>query len=276
MTTDTQHVWSTPESTIEPMRRYEDFFVPTVFGPFARRLVTAADLETGQRVLDAACGTGIVARYAAPLVGQNGRVVGIDINPGMLAVARQASSGMRPEIEWEAGDISALPFPDDSFDHVFCQQGLQFVPDQAAALKELRRVLVSDGRLALSVWRPLRYLPTWLHLADAYERNGCPDVAAFFRRAVPDLSYDDLRAVVANAGFADVHVHIDIGQVRFGSVPELVRQWTAAIPLRETLDSLSEQAYEALVQDFRSAIRDYTDDTGVVGPAEALVARAHR
>jgi ubiquinone/menaquinone biosynthesis C-methylase UbiE len=107
--------------------------------------------KSGERVLDVACGTGIVARLAAAAMG-TGHVVGLDINRGMLAFARSQSAGPRLQIEWHEASALDLPFPDTSFDLILCQLGLQFFPDQPRALREMIRVLVPNGRLALSVF----------------------------------------------------------------------------------------------------------------------------
>ena len=122
---------------------YERYLVPAFFGPFADRLIELAEPRAADRMLDVACGTGIVARRVASCVA---RVVGLDLNPAMLEVAWAAD----PAIEWLAGDAGAMPVPDRSFDLVLCQQGLQFLPDRAAGLRELRRVLAPGGRLAVS------------------------------------------------------------------------------------------------------------------------------
>lgn len=110
---------------------YERYLVPELFAPWAEHLVERAALRPGDRVLDVGCGTGIVARRAAPHVGAAGEVVGIDLNEGMLEVARATD----PTIEWRHGDATAMPFVDGAFDVVFCQQVLQFIPDPGAGLR---------------------------------------------------------------------------------------------------------------------------------------------
>jgi ubiquinone/menaquinone biosynthesis C-methylase UbiE len=132
-------------------RSYERFLVPALFGPLAERLVRLAAPGPGEPVLDVACGTGIVARRAAASVGPDGAVAGVDLNAGMLEVAGEAAADVRPPIDWRAVDAADLPFADGAFDIVFCQQGLQFFPDRTAALREMRRVLVPSGRLALAI-----------------------------------------------------------------------------------------------------------------------------
>src|SRR5260370_25850928 len=144
---------------------YERHIDPALFMPWARSLVETAALRPGERVLDVACGTGVVTRLAAKRVGAGGKVVGLDLNAGMLEVARSRA----PAIEWREGSATELPLPDAAFDAVLCQQGLQFFPDRPAALREMRRVLVPGRRLALSVWRSLQGSPGHRALADALE-----------------------------------------------------------------------------------------------------------
>jgi ubiquinone/menaquinone biosynthesis C-methylase UbiE len=116
-----------------PAETYEQYFVPAMFIPWATILLRYASPQPGERVLDVACGTGIVARLAAPLVGSNGQVVALDINSAMLAVARTLPAPSGATIHWQEGNAMALPSPDDAFDVVLCQHGLQFVPDPGGA-----------------------------------------------------------------------------------------------------------------------------------------------
>ncbi len=140
-----------------PGEIYEQHMVPAIFARWASDLVDAAGVRPGQRVLDVACGTGVVTRLLAERVGPTGRAVGLDFNAGMLAVARAAALGLA--IEWLEGNAMSMPLPDAAFDAVVCQQGLQFVPDKLAALREMRRVLVPSGRLAMSLWRSVEHAP---------------------------------------------------------------------------------------------------------------------
>jgi ubiquinone/menaquinone biosynthesis C-methylase UbiE len=104
---------------------YERYLVPGIFLPWASLLIEQASLVPGQHVIDVACGTGVVARLAAPHVGVTGKVSGVDINPGMLAVARSLPPPQGAPVEWWEGDAGALPFAVALFDVAFCQLGLQ-------------------------------------------------------------------------------------------------------------------------------------------------------
>ena len=265
--------WQLQENSAEA---YERYLVPLFFAPGAEYLVELATLGPGERVLDVACGTGIVARCAAPRVGADGTVVGLDLNEGMLEVARKISSEMRPPIEWRQGDVTEMPFPDAAFDILFCQQGLQFFPDRPAALGEMYRVLVPNGRLALSVLRSIEHNPGYVALAEALEQYVGADAAGMMRSPFSSLSTDGLRDLLAGSGFRDVRILIGIGTVRYPSAEEFLRQEGASSPLAGSIEALKDDVREALIRDLREALRAYTDDDGIVFPAETYLAVTHR
>jgi ubiquinone/menaquinone biosynthesis C-methylase UbiE len=124
---------------------YERYLVPSIFGPWAEDLVEMAALRRGERVLDIACGTGIVARTAARKLAGSGSVVGLDLSAPMLAAARAAAAAEGMAVEWWEGSAVKLPLADAAFEVVFCQQGLQFFPDRVSALREMYRVLTPGG-----------------------------------------------------------------------------------------------------------------------------------
>lgn len=265
--------WQLKESSAEA---YERYLVPLLFAPGAEYLVELAGPEPGERVLDVACGTGIVARRAALRVSSGGEVVGLDLSEGMLKVARKASSDVRPTIGWQQGDASDMPLPDRAFDVVFCQQGLQFFPDRPAALGEMHRVLAPNGRLALSVLRSIEHNPGYRLLAEALERHVGPDAGSLMRSPFPSLSADELRDLITGAGFRDVRVILGIGPVRYLSAEELVHHEAASSPLAESILSLKDDVRVALIRDVGEALRTYTDDNGIVFPSETYLAVARR
>jgi SAM-dependent methyltransferase len=143
---------------------YEATFVPALFAEWADTLVAAAALTTDEKMLDVACGTGIVARKAAE---KAGTVVGLDRNDAMLAVARR----LRPDLDWRQGDAAALPFDDGQFDVVASQAALMFFADQVAALAEMRRVSTPDGRVIVQVPGRLAHSPGYQELAEIVGRH---------------------------------------------------------------------------------------------------------
>ncbi len=141
---------------------YEELFVPALFQEWPERVLDAASVNAGERFLDVACGSGVLARYAADRVGESGKVTGLDVNDGMLSVARRIAPG----IEWESGRAEDLPFPDGSYDAVGCQFGLMFFDDRVGAIREMMRVLSPGGRMATVVWDSLDHSPGFFMLAN--------------------------------------------------------------------------------------------------------------
>ncbi len=145
MTSIKQHFVETYDTA--PPKNYERFFVPAIGRPLAKDLIQLAELQPGERLLDVGCGTGIIARLALQHIGKTGQVTGIDINPGMLAVARR----LKPQIEWLEANAESIPLPDGAFEVVLCQLSLQFFEHKPKSLSEIWRVLVADGRFVLNV-----------------------------------------------------------------------------------------------------------------------------
>lgn len=265
--------WQLEENSAEA---YERYLVPAIFDHGANQLIELAGAKPGERVLDVGCGTGIVARRAAPRVGDSGRVVGLDLNEGMLAVARASSSSSRPPIEWRQGNATRLPFPEGAFDVVLCQQALQFVSDRSAALREMHRVLAPQGRAAISVCRPIEHSPAYLLLAECLKRYVGAEAEAMMRSPFPSWTTDEARALLTGAGFRDVRVRIDVGSVRYPSAEEFLRQEAASSPLAGPIGAMSASARNSLIHDLEAALRPRLDDDGVVLELETYVALAHR
>ena len=258
---------------------YERYLVPTITGHWAADLIEAGAPQSGERVLDVACGTGVVARLAAERVG-GGRVVGLDLNAGMLAVARSLPSRTDPPIEWHEGSALGMPFPDAAFDLVFCQLGLQFLPDRPAALREMRRVLAPGGRLALNVYGPIERTPAARALADALDRRFGPGAAASKRAEHALDDPGELRGLAEGAGFRGVRVRTATLRVRFPSPREYVRVQLAATPLAGLLSGMEGGRRAALVNalagELAAALPPEAGGGGWAFPQEAhvLLARA--
>lgn len=259
---------------------YERYLVPTITGVWAADLVRRAELQPGQRVIDVACGTGIVARLAAPWVGQHGRVVGLDRNPTMLAVARTLTPPDGALLTWVEASVLALPFPVATFDVVLCQLGLQFFPDRSRALRELKRVLRPRGRVLLSVFGPLAHNPAPQALIASLARHlGSP--ASAIKRAEHALADRAVLAALAvGADFAAVTIETTTQWVRFPSLQEYVRIQFAATPLATLVRVLPADQQvalaDAVLAEMRDALRAFLGDAGFVFPQEChiLVANA--
>ncbi|HEV2120929.1 MAG TPA: class I SAM-dependent methyltransferase [Candidatus Bathyarchaeia archaeon] len=246
---------------------YERYMVPSLFGPWAVDLVKLAAPVRGESVLDVACGTGIVARLAAQHSGPMGKVVGLDLNPSMLTVARSASAGTE-SIEWREGNAMALPFSDKTFDLVLCQQGLQFFPDRLASSKEMHRVLVPGGRLALSVWTSISNCPGFQSLTEALANHIGSEAAAFMRSPFSLASESELRSLVERAGFHNVKIHTAFKGLFFPSPDEFVKRYVAASPLGPMVARAESRSQQALLEDVSEALQSCVNDDGLTFPIE--------
>jgi ubiquinone/menaquinone biosynthesis C-methylase UbiE len=181
--------------------RYERYVAP-IMAPFVEAVVDAVDLIPGATVLDLACGTGFAARVAAARVGPAGRVFGADPNESMLKVAEAHHPRMYPDIEFTMAPADQLPYADDTFDAVVCQQGAQFFPDLDAALAEAARVTHPGGRFAATMWASLDKSPYFTAQHRAIAEHGGPEAAANFTAAF--VPAERLTTALRRAGFQEV------------------------------------------------------------------------
>jgi ubiquinone/menaquinone biosynthesis C-methylase UbiE len=252
---------------------YEQHLVPAITALWAADLVQRAGVRRGDRVLDVACGTGVVARAAAERVGREGTVTGLDINPAMLAVAQARSA----DVEFVRGSALALPFDDGAFEIVLCQLGLQFFPNRAAALGEMRRVLHDGGRLGISVYGPIEHNPGTLALAQALDHH-LGTGASQTKRAEHVLAYPALVEKLArDAGFEDITMTTETKLVHFASAPEWVNVQLTATPLASLLaEQLARPGTaERITSSVVEAMQRYEVPGGLEFPVEAHVLLAH-
>jgi ubiquinone/menaquinone biosynthesis C-methylase UbiE len=237
---------------------YESTFVPALFGPWAARLVAAADLRPGTAVLDVACGTGVVARAAAEVTGTT--VTGVDANPAMLAVARRS----RPDLDWRTADAHALPFGDGTFDRVLCQAALMFFADQVAALREMRRV---GGRVVVQVPGRLSHSAGYQALADVVaQHTASPLVGSYFAAGDPER----LRAWFAGAGLRIGHFETWTGATRLPSIDTFLD--AELLPIADSIDAPTRDRIEA---DARTALAPYVSaDGSIAAPIEVHLVTA--
>jgi SAM-dependent methyltransferase len=257
---------------------YERALVPAVFGAWAPLVVALADPRPGERVLDVACGTGVVARLAAQHVGRIGNVVGLDLNPGMLAVAAAGANQTPTDsaITWQQASATKMPLPDGSFDIVYCQLGLQFFPDRPAALREMCRVLVSGGRLGLMVWRGIEHCPGFGILAEALARHVGGEAAGIMRAPFGLDNVEELRELIETAGFREIAIRPIAGTVRFPSVARFVRDYVAGSPLAGHVAKVSDETRAALVSEVGDALSSYVEGGALTFPIEAHLASAKK
>lgn len=250
---------------------YERYFVPTIGLPFATALLDAAGLHRGERVLDVACGTGVVTRLAAERVGPDGAVAGLDINPAMLAVARAVpSSGAR--IDWHEANAESLPLAAGSFDVVLSSLGLQFVPDKASALSEMRRVLAPDGRLAIATVGPTP--EPFAILEQALARHVKPEAATFIRVVFSLHEQQELEKLPGGAGFRDVEVRSKALTLTFPRPGDFLWQYVHSTPLAAAVAQIDDVGRAALERDVVSGLRSFVKDVALVFDVNVVLTTA--
>lgn len=252
---------------------YERFFVPTIGAPLANELIDIAALRLGERVLDVACGTGAVTRLASQRVGTTGTVSGLDVNPGMLAVARSATPpGML--IEWHEASAEGMPLPDASFEVVLCQMGLQFMPDKAAALREMRRVLVPGGRLILNVPGPTPRL--FAIMGEALARHIGPEASGFVNHVFSLHDTTELQKLMSGAGFRDVSAQADTKLLRLPAPEEFLWQYVHSTPLAGVVAQVDDERRTSLERDVVEKWREFVKDGGLMIQVRIVVATARK
>lgn len=240
---------------------YEKALVGPLFRPWAELVLDDIALAAGDRLLDIACGTGIVARVARERLGKAAKIVGVDLSPPMLAAARRVAA----DIDWREGDAGALPLQDDEqFDVVICQQGFQFFPDRQAAAHQMRRALAPSGRLAVSTWRSDDELPMLRELRRVAERHVGPiiDRRHSFGDAAP------LETLLRDCGFSDVRSKTVSRTIRFDDGPAFVRLNAMALVgmsarSKDMSEAEREQVMAAIARDSTDVLRPYTDEAGL-------------
>lgn len=239
---------------------YERALVGPLFRPWVEPLLAEVELGPGDRVLDIACGTGIVARLAKERVGQTGTVVGVDLNPQMLAVARRVTGS----VDWREGDAGALPLREgEAFDVVLCQQGFQFFPDRAAGARQMHRALAKGGRLGVSAWRPDEEFPVLRELRRIAERHAGP--VADRRHSLGEPG--PLEAALRTAGFHEVGSKRLSRTIRFEDGMVFARLNAMALvgmsaQARTLHDEGRQRLVEAIVGESVDLVRAHTDDAG--------------
>jgi SAM-dependent methyltransferase len=208
----------TPKITDDVVKMHQDYLVPAIYAQWAHHTSDLAAIETGQSVLDVACRTGTLTRTVELEVGLKGKVIGLDHSPKMLAKAKE----LAPSIEWQLGEVSSLPYEDDSFDRVLCQFALMYIKNRVAAIKEMMRVCKPGGLVVIAIWAPLDHSKAYsalLRLTREFAGSGTA-----FKLAAPWSLGDSgkMDSALLSAGVLEYECHERPGIAIFPSVETFV------------------------------------------------------
>lgn len=250
---------------------YQKYFVPVIGHPCALDLIEAAGLRKGELVLDVACGTGTVARLAAERVGTTGSVSALDVNAGMLAVARSLPSQV--PIKWYETAAESIPLPDQSFDVVFCGIGLQFFADRAAALREMHRVLKPGGRVCISTPMPNALFDV---LDRGVARHVSEEASAFVHAVFSLHDPRQLEALLTEAGFASAASRPRTRTFHLPPARDFLWQYIACTPLMAVLQQVGTEQTEALEREVVEGWQPWTTAEGMQYEQSVLISTGRR
>lgn len=260
------------------MQVYDDVLVPRLFVPWARLLLDELEVQSGEAVLDVACGPGTATRLAAERVGLEGHVVGCDFSAAMLQLARaKAAPTAAAPIDYREAPADALPVADESFDVAICQQGLQFFPDRNAALDELYRALRPGGRLGVAVWSEISDSPIFATLCEAVREVTGDELADRYREGPWGFpSGEDLLDLIERAGFTEARVEQRAVDVRFEGGAAQFASTLAASGIAADIEALAPPQRDELVETFARRAAPIVVNGGLDSPTVSNLAFAVR
>lgn len=246
------------DAQVAAAKGYEALLVPALFGQWASEVVDAASLVAGERVLDVACGTGVLAREAYRRAGPRGYVAGLDPNVGMLTVAKE----LFPPVDWRQGTAEAIPFSDGTFEVVVSQFGLMFMAHDQA-IHEMLRVLKPNGRLVVAVWDSVENIPAYAAEIALLERLAGTEAADALRAPFILGNREHLIQLFSDAGANSVAVSTLKGVARFPSIRVMVeadlRGWLPVMGV-----NLTDEEIDRVLNEAEDVFDSYAADDGRV------------
>ena len=243
---------------------YEDQKVTAMFGPLARAILDVVTVTTDDRILDVACGTGIVSRTIHNKVATDTAIAGIDINESMLQIAREITDDQQKAFSWHLGDVTDLPFKENEFTAIFCQQGIQYFPDEQAALKEMNRVLASNGQLILSVWGGASDF--FVAMADSVAKHISPELGAKYLAPFSFKLIEQLPSMLIATGFKDISVkNLSVDRVITNTEISIPKE-ILAHPAGQKVQDAGEEVVKAITNDVANACKKYQSGKDMVVP----------
>lgn len=262
MVTSTQ--W---QLSIDAATRYEQTIVPHILDPFARALVDWASLPTGATVIDIGCGTGAATRFAAERVEATGRIIGVDINAGMIAQAKSIPTRGRARVEWHEQSAYQLPVPDQSVDAIISAQVVQFLQDKPRAFVEMGRALKPGGKVTFSVWCAAPESPYFYAQVEAVATHIGADAAAGlwagFTFAEPAL----IQELLHGAGFIEVEVSLMELDLPLPNLEEFIPRHIYATPLAALYKAAPLAAQRAVIDEMMARLSPYILNPDTLDPA---------
>lgn len=229
---------------------YENVMVPLWFGRWAEALLELVNPQTGENILDVACGTGVTTRLLKEKVGPSGHITGLDINAGMLIKARELAANL--DIEFVESDVVNTQIQSNSYNAVISQHGYHYFPDQAAALAEFYRILMPNGRIAMSIWDG--HSAYTEAICRAVEKYISPEIAQIQRGQRITPSAADLTKQLSNAKFEQIKIVRQQLDIKVPKPSEFVPLHLGSMPIAQAFIDLDEKQKNALISDVENSM----------------------
>ncbi len=251
---------------------YDQHIAPAVSAPWYPLLIKAGLPYMRDAIADIGCATGSFLLHLADhkKISNKVQLVGIELNPAMLAVAKEKFSTSKNSISWVETDAKSLPFPNAYFNLVYCQQSIQYFEDKIESLKEIHRVIDVGGALIATTWSNIENCIGYKCLSDAMSKivgdGAKSNLYAPFSYPNPVI----FKKLAENVGFKSVTVQIIDNFVRFPSIKEFVWRRIYGSPLIENLPQNNiENVINEIVLELESSLKLYQGDQGLSFPVKA-------
>ncbi|HKI79335.1 MAG TPA: class I SAM-dependent methyltransferase [Ignavibacteriaceae bacterium] len=255
-----------------PAENYQKYFVPVIGKPIAADLISVANIKPGEKIIDIACGTGVAAFLAKEKTGKDGMVAGVDVNPGMLGVARSIT----PEnisIDWYESPADNIPLDDNTFDVALSSLSLQFFPDKPAALKEIYRVLKPGGRLAFIVPGPT---PIFVETDETFSKHLGKEAAGFIRAVFSLNDHSEINDMIKDTGFKDVSVRSEKKDLHLPPPQDFLWQYMTSTPLSSFIEKMDKETYATMESEVVEKWQPFVQNNSLVLKHDTIIAIANK
>jgi SAM-dependent methyltransferase len=286
---------------LEAAELYEAIPVPTILGPAARLLVEHASINSDSNVIDVGCGTGAATRYVAKIVSSPGSVTGVDINAGMIEVAKSLPNGSGMSVDWYECSAFELPFEENTFNVAISAQTIQFLDDRARALSEMSRVLKPDGQLAISTWCSIEKNPYFDALVKVVSKFLGAETASGLEAAFTLTSSSEVKVVskflgaetasgleaaftlTSSSEIAKLLTHaglknstVDAFEINLDLPPieDFVARHISATPMAGSFSAAPESMQQDLAKEVAKSLERYKTEAGATVPFQINVGKA--
>ena len=254
---------------------YDRHLSALLFNPYADDLVARLPVHDGMRVLEVACGTGIVTRRLVDRLAGRGSIIATDLNDAMFAHARKGLP-RRGDAIWRTADGTSLPFETRSFDALLCQFGVMFFPDKAAGAREAFRVLKPGGVYLFSVWDALERNPVQRLTHETIARFFPDDPPKFY--TVPCGFHDtaELESLLRAAGFEEIRCERVAKEGESPSAAEAATGLIEGNPIYDDIMQRKPEALEPIKAAVAARLAEELGDRPLRAPLRAIVVSARR